>query len=385
MKLLVLIHEFPPIGGGGGMIARDLVGSLARRGHQLRVLTSGFGELPKRETLPESETVPGTVEIVRLNVGRKEMFRADFRSMLAFVSASTRFGLFSGKDFRPDLIHAHFAVPAGAAAFAISRLKRIPYVITVHLGDIPGASPEKTGAWFKRIYPFTLPIWKKASKMIAVSQFSRSLALQSYRVPIDVIPNGIDRTKVSAKLPIAANDPVRIVFAGRFVPQKNLTQLLRTLDALRDESWECVLIGDGEERAGLNEKIRDIGLSDRIRMTGWIEPERVIEIFRTSDILFLPSKAEGLPIVGIQALATGLALVLSNAGGNTDVVLPGRNGYVFDPEDTSGFAGAIRELIAEPAKLRAFKAASYELSESFDIETVTDAYENAFREVLRGS
>ena len=120
-------------------------------------------------------------------------------------------------------------------------------------------------------------------------------------------------------------------------------------------------------------------------MTGWIEPERVIEIFRTSDILFLPSKAEGLPIVGIQALATGLALVLSNAGGNTDVVLPGRNGYVFDPEDTPGFAGAIRELIAEPAKLRAFKAASYELSESFDIETVTDAYENAFREVLRGS
>ena len=166
-----------------------------------------------------------------------------FRS---FVSASTRFGLFSGKDFRLDLIHAHFAVPAGAAAFAISRLKRIPYVITVHLGDIPGASPEKTGAWFKRIYPFTLPIWKKASKMIAVSQFSRSLALQSYRVPIDVIPNGIDRTKVRAKLPIAANDPVRIVFAGRFVPQKNLTQLLRTLDALRDESWECVLIGDGE-------------------------------------------------------------------------------------------------------------------------------------------
>ena len=232
--------------------------------------------------------------------------------MLAFVSASTHFGLFSGKDFRPDLIHAHFAVPAGAAAFAISRLKRIPYVITVHLEDIPGASPEKTGAWFKRIYPFTLPIWNKASKMIAVSQFSRSLALQSYRVPIDVIPNGIDRTKVRAKLPIAANDPVRIVFAGRFVPQKNLPQLLRTLDALRDESWNCVLIGDGEERAGLNEKIRDIGLSDRIRMTGWIEPERVIEIFRTSDILFLPSKAEGLPIVGIQALATRLALVLSN-------------------------------------------------------------------------
>lgn len=385
MKLLVLIHEFPPIGGGGGMIARDLVGSLARRGHQLRVLTSGFGELPKWETLPESVTTPGTVEIVRLNVGRKEMFRADFRSMLAFVSASTRFGLFSGKDFRPDLIHAHFAVPAGAAAFAISRLERVPYVITVHLGDIPGASPEKTGAWFKRIYPFTLPIWKQASKIIAVSRFSRTLALRSYRVPIDVIPNGIDRTKAAARLPIAANDPVRIVFAGRFVPQKNLTQLLRTLEALRGEAWECVLIGDGEERAALSEKIRESGLSDRIQMTGWIEPERVIEIFRTSDILFLPSKAEGLPIVGIQALATGLALVLSNAGGNTDVVVPGRNGYVFDPDDTAGFAAAIRELIAEPAKLRAFKAASYELSESFDIETVTDAYENAFREVLRGS
>ena len=104
------------------MIARDLIGSLAHRGHQLRVLTSGFGELPERETLPESETAPGTVEIVRLDVGRKEMFRADFRSMLTFVTKAIRFSLFVGRDFRPDLIHAHFAVPAGAAAFAISRL-----------------------------------------------------------------------------------------------------------------------------------------------------------------------------------------------------------------------------------------------------------------------
>ena len=70
--------------------------------------------------------------------------------------------------------------------------------------------------------------------------------------------------------------------------------------------------------------------------------------------------------------------------GNTDVVVPGRNGYVFDPDDTAGFAAAIRELIADPAKLRALKAASFEMSESFDIETVTDAYEAAFREALSG-
>lgn len=376
MKILVLIHEFPPIGGGGGLIARDLAAGLVRSGHQVRVLTSNF------EDMAEKETVDG-VEIVRLNVGRKEAFRADFKSMLLFVVKAGLNGLFASGDFKPDLIHAHFAVPAGAAAFVLFVLKRIPYALTVHLGDIPGASPEKTGAWFKRIYPLTVPVWRMAAKIIAVSRFSRSLALRSYRVPIDVIPNGIDRAESGPRLPLKIGDPVQIVFAGRFVPQKNLDQILRTLSGLRGLQWRCVLIGNGAEYEEIRAKVNEEYLADRIELPGWVEPAQVVEIFRNSDILFLPSRTEGLPIVGIQAMAAGLALVLSNAGGNPEIVSIGENGYIADPEDTDGFKRALSELIQDREKLLAFKQKSLKLSAAYDIANVVEAYEKSFAEITR--
>ena len=66
------------------------------------------------------------------------------------------------REWKPDLIHVHFAVPAGALAWILRRLTGIPYVLTAHLGDVPGGVPEKTGRWFRWIYPFTPPIWKKS-------------------------------------------------------------------------------------------------------------------------------------------------------------------------------------------------------------------------------
>lgn len=375
MKILVLIHEFPPIGGGGGLIARDLAVGLVRGGHQVRVLTSNF------ENMAEKETVDG-VEIVRLNVGRKEAFRADFKSMLLFVIKASLNGFFASGDFKPDLIHAHFAVPAGAAAFVLFMLKRIPYALTVHLGDIPGASPEKTGAWFKRIYPLTVPVWRMAAKIIAVSRFSRNLALRSYRVPIDVIPNGIDRAESGPRLPLKIGDSVQIVFAGRFVPQKNLDQILRTLSGLRDLQWRCILIGNGAEYEEISAKVNEEDLADRIELPGWVEPAQVVEIFRNSDILFLPSRTEGLPIVGIQAMSAGLALVLSNAGGNPEIVEDGANGYIKAPDDMAGFVDALRELMTDRNKLASFRKRSYELSERYDIEKVVDDYEAAFESIV---
>lgn len=375
MNILILIHEYPPVGGGGGLIARDLAISLAKRGHRILIVTSHFQGLPNRVT------VDG-IEIVRLEVNRKEAFRAGFETMLKFVVAASFYTIFQLKDFKADLIHAHFAVPAGAAAFASSIVKRIPYILTVHLGDIPGASPEKTGKWFKRVYPLTKIIWNKAAYIIAVSEFSRSLSLQSYPVDIEVIPNGISREIVFPNLPIEVNDPVRIVFAGRFVPQKNLKQIINSLEKIKDLNWRCRLIGDGAEREVIESLIREKGLKEKIDLPGWLAPEEVTEAFRNSDILFLPSLTEGLPIVGIQAMASGLAMVVSNAGGNPELVESGKNGFTFDPHDTDGFASALRKLIEEKELLNQFREASYEMSRDYDIDVVTDRYEAAFRAVL---
>ncbi len=375
MKILVLIHEFPPIGGGGGPIARDLSLEWVRSGHQVRVVTARYGDLPAFENMDG-------IELVRLDCHRTESFRAKMKAMIGYLSAAVKYCLFDCKDFQPDLIHVHFAVPNGPAAMIASKKMKVPYVITAHLGDIPGASPEKTKKWFSYILPLTPPIWKNAARVVAVSEYSRRMALNTYNVPIDVIPNGIDYQKIKNER-IEAHPTPRIVFAGRFVPQKNIRQIIRTLAEVKDLIWEAELIGDGQDMEEIKSMARENGLDGRIIFPGWKTPEEVVDIFHHSDILFMPSLTEGLPVTGIQGMASGLALLLSDAGGNPEIITEGVNGFIHDPEDTEGFANDLRTLLCSPERLIGMRKAGLRLAEAFDIRKTADAYLKVFEEVLK--
>ena len=374
MKILVLIHEFPPIGGGGGPIARDLSLQWVKEGHQVRVVTARFGDLP------EFEVIDG-LEVVRLDCHRTESFRAKMKAMIGYVMAASKYCCFECNDFRPDIIHVHFAVPNGPAAMAASRKFKVPYVITAHLGDIPGASPEKTKKWFRYIQPFTPPIWKNAARVIAVSEFSRQMALKSYNVPVDVIPNGIDYDNIRNNN-IEAHDVPEIVFAGRFVPQKNLIQIIKTLDTVKDLKWHATLIGDGQDKEMLLSEIAAAGMTERIELPGWKTPEEVIGIFHRSDILFMPSTTEGLPVTGIQGMASGLALLLSNAGGNPEIITEGENGFVHDPDDTASFSKDLRRLLSDAHLLLQMRTNSLRLAENFDIKKTAADYLKVFETLV---
>ena len=374
MKILVLIHEFPPIGGGGGPIARDLSLQWVKAGHQVRVVTARFGDLPVFEVIDG-------LEVVRLDCHRTESFRAKMKAMIGYVTAASKYCCFDCNDFRPDIIHVHFAVPNGPAAMAASRKFKVPYVITAHLGDIPGASPEKTKKWFRYIQPFTPPIWKNDARVIAVSEFSRQMALKSYNVPVDVIPNGIDYDNIRNNN-IEAHDVPEIVFAGRFVPQKNLIQIIKTLETVKDLKWHATLIGDGQDKEMLLSKIAAAGMTERIELPGWKTPEEVIGIFHRSDILFMPSTTEGLPVTGIQGMASGLALLLSNAGGNPEIITEGENGFVHDPDDTAGFSKDLRRLLSDAHLLMQMRTKSLILAENFDIKKTAADYLKVFETLV---
>ena len=373
MNILTVIHEFPPIGGGGGQIARDLAIALAKRGHQLRVVSAAFEDLPERE-------MQDGIEIIRLKSYRTQAYRAGFPTMAAFILAANRYCL-RMRDFTPDIVHAHFAVPGGPAVFPYAQWRKIPYVLTVHLGDIPGASPEKTGKWFRFVYPFTHSIWEKASRVVAVSEFSRSLALKSYQVPIDVIPNGIDYDSIHNRT-LEPHSPLKIAFAGRFVPQKNLPVLVEALAEVKELDWRCQLLGDGQDRPQIEELIHQKELQNKISITGWVKPQQVVEAFHQSDLLFLPSLTEGLPIVGIQAMASGLALLLSDAGGNREIVVENKNGYARSPHDVQGYAALLRKLINDPELVMTLRRNSLEMAKQYDIALIAAQYEAVFSDVL---
>jgi len=386
---LVLIHEYPPVGGGGGAAAGDICQGLARRGHEIKVLTAHCKGLPLRETI-------GKIDVMRLKSLRRQPYRAGFLQMGAYVLAGLWAGLRLIGRWQPDVIHVHFAVPAGALAWALSRLTRVPYVLTAHLGDVPGGVPEKTGKWFRWIFPFTRPIWRDAKRVVAVSGFTRGLALRYYGswlrchycAPIEVIPNGVD-LKALDPGELRANVTPRIVFAGRFMEQKNPLALVRVLSQLQDLRWQCVMLGDGPLLEETRREIAARGLADRFTLPGWVTPQEVLDWFRRSDLLFMPSLSEGLPVVGVQALAMGLAVVASRVGGFVDLVNDGENGSLHEPSDEDGMAESLRRLLSDNGSLKSgyhkrdllrARQCSRELARKFDLTEVVRAYDELLRE-----
>ena len=376
MRILVLIHEFPPIGGGGGRVAQDLCQGFAKDGHDVKVLTA---DLDGIQDHPESLGF----SVKRVSSGRREAFRADLRAMSGYVLAGFWAARKVIKDWNPDLIHVHFAVPAGLMAWLLSKIYRIPYVLTAHLGDVPGGAPDKTSGWFRWIFPLTPPIWKGASRVVAVSGYTRQLALVHYSVDIDVIPNGVDTQQIMPEV-LVHNEFPRIVFAGRFMEQKNPLQLVRVLAGLQHLPWNCVMLGDGPLRSEVEKEIAHHQLGDRITLQGWVDPEVVLAEFARSDILFMPSRSEGLPVVGVQALASGLAIVAGDTGGFVDLIDQGQNGFLVNPDDEDMFMHSLVKLLTSDEKIKAFKVESLKKAKQFDLEYIVNQYETVFCQVVKG-
>jgi glycosyltransferase involved in cell wall biosynthesis len=375
MRILVVIYEFPPIGGGGGYIARDICRELARREHEIHILTARYKDLPRWEK-------KDGMEIFRVPSYRRSPHSADLKTMASFVFGGLWGGWRHLQNWQPDIFHVHFAVPSGPVAWALSRLSDIPYILTTHLGDVPHGVPDKTEKWFRWIFPFTPPIWRDAAHIVAVSEHTRQLALKSYPVNISVIPNGLSLQGFSPNK-IRINSPPTIIFAGRFVSQKNPLQFVRTLAELQDFPWNCFMVGDGPLRPQVELEIRNSGMENRFISPGWLSPEEVLEWLRKSDILFMPSLSEGMPIVGVKALVTGLAIVASKVSGFVELVDEGENGYLVDVQDTNGFKNSLRELLSNPQKLKDYKEASLRIAQNFDIQRIADSYERLFLDFRR--
>jgi len=367
MKILVVCYEFPPLGGGGGKVARDVATALGARGHEVCVQTSAFRGLPKQEVLEG-------ITVHRNKVLRRRAEGASIFGMGIYVLASFPPAFRTARRFRPDVIHAHFAVPSGAVAYAVSKLLRIPFVITFHLGDVPGGAPSQTDAAFRIVMPFVRRIVAAAAALTAVSSFVRDLAERAFSRTVTVIPNGVSG-RSSERSTSGRQEPIRLVFVGRFNSQKNLGLTLEALGGLLDQDWTLDLVGDGPDMAKARDLVSALRLVERVRFHGWVEPETVDRIMAVADVLLIPSKFEGMPVVAVNALRHGLAIVGSTAPGLADVLLDGVNGAAAPVDDMVAFRTGLAELMSDRQRLGAYQAASLDLCERFSLDRIVDSYE----------
>ncbi len=367
VKILVLCYEYPPIGGGGGRVAKSVAEALARRGHEVRVQTAALGWRSIRETL-------GGVKVFRTASLRRRADTCAVHEMALFCATSFMPALRHATQWRPDVMHAHFAMPTGLLARAVHALTGIPYVLTAHLGDVPGGVPEQTDGLFRFLQPVARRIWAGAAARTAVSSFVQRLAERAYGHSVARILNGIDLTD-GLPAPSPAHRPPHFLFVGRFTQQKQPQIFVQALAKLAALDWQATLIGDGPLLPMIRELIARDRLWHRLPRAGWLAAPDVRRALARADVLVMPSLAEGLPLAGIEALAHGLALVVSDSPGLSDLIDDGVNGFVFPVGNVEALSHKLRWLIESPGTLLAMKRASRQKARGFDLAAMVDQYE----------
>lgn len=371
MKILLLCYEYPPVGGGGGRMAHRVAAALVRRGHQVRVQTAAWKDLPHHEW------VEG-VEVFRTFGFRRRAEACSVPEMGAYLATSFVPSLRHVWQWKPDMIHAHFAVPTGALAWAVAQLTRCSYFLTCHLGDLPGGTPEQTDGLFRWFGPLIRPVWRGARGISASSSFAVGLAAAAYGCHPKLILNGIPLEPRPLR-PLPPPHQVQLLAVGRFNPQKNFPWLLETLAPLATSQnlppWKLILIGDGPERKQIEDLIRSRNLQNHVTLTGWVSEESLHQHLASSQILLMPSLAEGNPVAALEALNYGLAILGSDTPGLSDLICTGKNGAAISLRQPETYRTELARLLQNPTLLQSYREFSWEWAARFDLETIADQFE----------
>lgn len=346
-RILIFNYEFPPLGGGGGKASFFLARELARRGFEIRIITSRFKGLPRKEKIEG-------IEIIRIPVLRREIHRASVFDMVTYIASSVFFGCWHALRRKPDISLAYFGIPSGPAAFLIKKLFRIPYYVLLRGGDVPGFSPKEMGSYHRLSRPVIHLLWREARGVIANSKGLQELAWKSLPgLKIQVVPNGVDPELFNLIRPRQENTGgINILFAGRFTHQKGVDLLLKSLSLIKSNipQSQVWLAGDGPERKKMEKLAGSLGSGSRfnIEFLGWKNRAELYDLYQRADVFVLPSRDEGMPNALLEAMASALPVVAMKVPGSEELVLDGQNGFLTDKEDEKALARALEKLISDP-------------------------------------
>lgn len=245
-------------------------------------------------------------------------------------------------------VHAHFGTNSATVAMLTHELGNISFSFTAH-------GPEE----FDKAEQWSLgEKIEKAAFVVGVSHFGRS---QLYRQcehrlwgKIHVVHCGVDGDHLdrdTSPIPHAG----KLVSVGRLSEQKGQLLLVEALGQLRRQGLRVELdfVGDGELRSQLERAIAEQGLSDSVKITGWADGETVRHILDACSAFVLPSFAEGLPVVIMEAMARGRPVLSTYVAGIPELVQPGQNGWLVAAGSADELANAVREVVTTPLEVLA--------------------------------
>jgi glycosyltransferase involved in cell wall biosynthesis len=304
------------------------------------------------------------VNVTRLVTrGQGRLFQAQF----VFASALGRLAI-AALLGRVDLLHIHLALRGSsyrkALVGAAARLLGIPYIVHLHGFDFRefwSSTNRFVASGIDRLFT-------RSARIIVMGEYWADVITE--RLPavagkIDLLPNA---TPAASSPPIPAVDQrVRIVFLGELGARKGSFDLVRALGRVAHRTdWTATMAGNGQIDETLK-AVRQLRIADRVRVPGWLDVGERDELLRATDILVLPSTAENLPMVIIEAFARGIAVISTPVGAIPSVISHERNGLLVPVGDVEKLAEALERLIADSAlRVHLGKAAQRDHAKRYD-------------------
>lgn len=371
MRILMLCYEFPPLGGGGSKVVYGLSKELVRLGHEVDIVTMGFRGLPRYEEV-------NGARVFRVSLLRNKKHVCTVPEAAFYVLTALMFARRLTSQHRYDINHTHFIFPDGVLAWSIKRSMQIPYVITAHGSDVPGYNPHKLKVAHKLMAPLWAMVIRNASWIVCPSKSLHSLLTAASGVDKNTteIPNGIDLGKFTHDKP----KKNRILVVTRMLERKGVQHVLAALEGLTLD-LEVHIVGDGPYLPTLRQMAQATGIN--VTFWGWLDGQspELKELFETSGVFVFPSEAENFPIVLLEAMAAGMAIITTKDTGCAEVV--GEAALLVKSGDAEAIRSALIFLANNPERcMELGKAARQRLEENFGWATVAKRHVALYEKVI---
>jgi len=288
-----------------------------------------------------------------------------------------------------SLIHTHWLIPQGLIGAIFHQIKKIPHVATIHGSDLAVINKNKV------LKPLCRYIVNHSDVVTVNSSYNQKLlelVVPGSAVKTRIIPMGIDPEQFSGKYPDMKkrfNANYLILSVGRLIDLKGIIYLIDSIPDILEKKpgTHLVVIGDGPEKTELEKRALNLGIEPNVHFLGTVNHEKLFPWYHSADVFILPSiikdgKTEGLGVVLLEAMASGCPVIGSNAGGISDIITDGENGFLVPEKDSNMLAEKIILILSDGVvkeKLR--KNGLLRVKECFSWDRIVNSFSAVYRDI----
>ncbi len=371
LSICMISDDFLPAATGVGVHLKLIGPELARRGHRISVITS------RRKGEAEVARWEG-VTLYRVNTLKLYGFYQ------ALPSRTTVRRIFEQE--KPDVVHHHYVGFMMKQVCAVAESMHLRQVSTYHFSAEVLTQPLPMRPFRGLIRRQMVDYNNRFDLVIAPSRnLAKQIAAEGVRAPVRYITNPVvfdDRARV---VPAERSSGFTLLYAGRLGPEKNIPYLIEALGVLLQEIPDARLwiAGRGPEREALTRLCTQLGVGASVEFLGFLDHPTLARYYAACDVFVLPSIQEAQPLVAMEAMWFGKPVIVTRAiVAAEEMVEPGSNGYIVDPDSVADLVGRLASLAANPALRASQGEASRRRADAYRPELVVSALEQAYRDVL---